>query len=537
MPDLRPPEAGPPRAEPAGAAGPAYAEAVGILVLLVLYAAMKAAFGILICDDAYITLGHARSWVSGLGPVMSAQNPVAGTSTPLFTALLALASLSLGTSDFERLAYGANVLADLAGLLLLHRIARKGLGLPAAWALGAAAAYGLSVNFLAVSAYGMETPLYAALALAAAWLRLFSARPFPWLFPVCLLAACLRPEGGLVAAMALAAGWFRDAREPRPVRVRRAALVCLAAGTGLLLYFLFYLHAYGHILPHSVLAKRLEIRVGPGEALWSWVANVFYKGPAFGGFTTATLANLLFLGAAAAGHLRPASARVPAFPWSLLLWPAAYFLFYLATRSSYILFTWYYLPVLPFLILLAVHGLFRLSDGRMRPWQAWAVLFAFAAWVSFQTFRQDLPGKHRLSKAAREDRYEAAAAILNAQPGPAPEVMIDEVGALAYFSRAKILDTHGLLSPEALPFLAPDPESHWDRLAALREKENPDWIVGLREAFLEDRFLPGEERVYHGYRRARILRVEGHGYNLEMWSKSARDDSTRFASRLRPAAR
>lgn len=544
-----------PDSRPAGAASRSpgsdflRGEVAASLLLLALYAALKSAFGILICDDAYITLGHARSWASGLGPVMSAQNPVAGTSTPLFTALLALESLVLRTSDYERLAYGTNVFADLAGLFLLHRIARKGLGLPAPWALGAAAAYGLSVNFLAVSAYGMETPLYTALGLAAAWLRLFSARPFPWLFPVCLLAACIRPEGGLVAAMALFAGWSRDLGLPRAVRLRRAALVCLAAGTGLLLFLLFYLHAHGHPLPLSVLAKRLEIRIGPGEALWSWVANVFYKGPAFGGLTVVTVANLLLLGAALAGHLRkrgpyPGPARVPppgpavpAFAWLLLLWPAAYFLFFLATRSSYILFTWYYLPVLPFLILLTVHGLARLADGRLRTAHAWVGLFAFAAWVSLQTFRHDLPGKHRFLKAAREDRYESAAAILNSLPGPAPVAMIDEVGALAYFSRAKILDTHGLLSPEALPFLAPTLEGYWERLAALREQEQPDWILGLREVGLEGKFLPGEDEVYRGYRSAHILRLEGHGYNLEMWSRKPPGDSTRFALAARPPLR
>jgi hypothetical protein len=114
--------------------------------------------------------------------------------------------------------------------------------------------------------------------------------------------------------------------------------------------------------------------------------------------------------------------------------------------------------------------------------------------------------------------------------------MIDEVGALAYFSRAKILDTHGLLSPEALPFLAPTLDGYWERLAALREKEEPDWILGLREVGLEGKFLPGEEKVFRGYQSAHILRLEGHGYNLEMWRKQAPGDSTRFASHARKIA-
>lgn len=503
----------------------------GFFVILSLYVAFKAAFGILICDDAYITLGHARSLVSGLGAVMSERNPVSATSTPLFTCLLALESLAFRTQNFERLAYLTNVAADLLGLFFLHRIAARGLGLPAPWALGAAGAYALSVNFLAVSAYGMETPLYTALGLAGVWLRLFSPLPFaramPALFPILMAAACIRPEGGLLAAALLAAGWFKDAGEGLPLatRMKRAFWVASAAGLGLLLFLLFYHLAYGHWLPHSVVAKRLEIRVGWGEALWSWIANVFFKGPTLGGASVTTAANLLILAAAAAGFLRKGAGP---FPWTLLLWPALYILFFLATRSSYILFTWYYLPVLPFLILACAAGLARLAAGRVEGRAAYGLLALFLAWVSAQTWLQDMPAKHRLLKAAREDRYEAAAALVNAEAGRAPTVMIDEVGALAYFCKARILDTHGLLSPEALPFLGPA-EGYWDRLADLGEKEKPDWIMGLREVHMEGKFHPGEDRLYRGYVQAHVLRLPPHGWNMEMWRRPETKDSTRFA--------
>lgn len=511
-----------------------YLDAVSLLAFFAAYAALKLAFGVLICDDAYITLGHARSWVGGLGPVMSAQNPVSATSTPLFTALLALESAVFRTGDYESLAYGTNLLADLAGLFLLHRIASRGLGLSTPYALGAMAAYGLSVNFLAVSAYGMETSVYTALGLAGAWLRLFSPRPFPRLPAVCLLAACIRPEGGLVAAVAVVAGWRLDAGD-RNARWRRALACCLGSASGLLLFFLFYRYAYGHWLPHSVVAKRLEIHIGLGEALWSWIANVFYKGPTLGGQSLVTLGNILAIAGAIAGFLRrgpvadsPATGSLRPFPPSLLAWPLAYFLFFMATRSSYILFTWYYLPVLPFLILAIVHGLARLFAGRLKPIAAYAALFAFLVYVPAQTMYQETPRKHRFFKQAREDRYRAAAEILNAQPGKAPVAMIDEVGALAYFSGAKILDTHGLLSPEALPYLG-GKEGYWERLAALRREQNPDWILGQREIEMEGRFWPGEEKLYEGYRLAHILRLPPHRFNMEMWTRAAPRDSTRLA--------
>ena len=109
---------------------------------------------------------------------MSALNPVCATSTPLHTAILALEAAVFGNHDYTVLAYFTNLFWDLIGLIFLHRIARQGLGMSAPLALATVAAYGLSVNTLAVSAYGMETPMYVALALAGTWYAFYSVRPF-----------------------------------------------------------------------------------------------------------------------------------------------------------------------------------------------------------------------------------------------------------------------------------------------------------------------------------------------------------------------
>ena len=219
-----------------------------------------------------------------------------------------------------------------------------------------------------------------------------------------------------------------------------------------------------------------------------------------------TAANLAVLAAAAGGYLlgnpegtRPQSAAAAAsaagpsarrrpIPWELLAWPAVYFLFFTATRSSYILFTWYFLPVLPFLILFLVAGLARLAE------------------------------------AAREGRYKEAARLIDslARPGETPLVMIDEVGAIGYWSHARILDTHGLLSPEALPFLGPA-EGYFTRMAALQDRFDPEWILGMRLVRDEGLWYPGEDGMYSGYGVFRVLRYPSHPYHVEMWRRLAPD--------------
>ena len=479
-----------------------------LALFLCAYAALKAGFGVLICDDAYITLSHARSLAEGLGPVMSARNPVCATSTPLYTLLLAGESLLLRTANFETLAFATNLVFDAAGLFFVHRLA-GGLGLSGPFRLAAVSAYGLSVSFLAVSAFGMETPLYAALALAGTYYRCYSEKPFPGLLTVCFLAPLVRPEGALLPAVLILSGLRRGEGWGR-------TLACAAAAAlGLALFFGFYQLAYGRWLPHSVVAKRLELRVGALESLESWILNVFYKGPSFGGRAVVTVANLLAAAAAAWGFARRPGGPVP---WALLAWPCAYILFFLATRSSYALFTWYYLPVLPFAILFLVAGLRRLVPLGKANGSAWAILFAFLVYVPVQTFLQGIPQKHRFAKQAREDRYLAAARILDAGSPPGSQVMVDEVGALGYFSRMKILDTHGLLSPEALPFLGGSAD-HWSRMDALQERFRPLWIMGMRPVSREGRLEEGEGAVLSGYRLEHALRLAPHPYLVEMWRR------------------
>ncbi|MDB5104294.1 MAG: putative rane protein [Fibrobacteres bacterium] len=531
---------------------------IGLAACLSAYAFLKHAFGILICDDAYITLAHARSWNAGLGPVMSAWNPVCATSTPLHTAILALEGAVLRTSDYLSLAYFTNLAWDLVGLFFLYRIARRGLDLAEPYALLALAAYALSVNFLAVSAYGMETPMYTALALAGSWFAFYAAPSRSGSSPpagsagaaglrglaaVAFLAPLARPEGALLPAVLILLRWRKEGGRPsrglaRPsgglTRPSGGLILCAAASAlGLAGFFAFNLYAYGRWLPHSILAKRLEIHVGFAEGLRSWILNVFYKGPCLGGTTVVTLANLAAMAAAAAGFLRPRRPGDPgagtgvtgrAVPWELLAWPFLYFLFFTVTRSSYILFTWYYLPVLPFLILFLAAGIGRLARDRLPSKAAWAVLLAFLAYVPAQSFRQRLPQKHVFAEAAREGRYRQAARIVDslAAPGKVPLVMIDEVGAIGYWSHARILDTHGLLSPEALPYLGPA-EGYFLRMAALQDRFDPDWIMGLRLARDEGLLYPGEDGLYAGYEPAGILRLPPHGYNMELWRRQPPD--------------
>ena len=169
-----------------------------------------------------------------------------------------------------------------------------------------------------------------------------------------------------------------------------------------------------------------------------------------------------------------------------------------------------------------MHALISL---RLNEHWIWVGVFAFLIYVPLQTFRQHLPAKHRFAQEAREDRYHRAGQILDSISGPNihPLVMIDEVGALGYYSHVGILDTHGLLSPESLPYLRGGDESYFLRMAALQERYDPEWILAMRFKKDEGQWYPGEDGLYAGYVSTFILRTPAHDYNFEMWRRVARD--------------
>lgn len=194
-----------------------------------------------IYDDAFITFRYARNLASGDGMVFNPGapwEPVLGTTTPLYAALLALPAW-LGFS-IPLASLALNVLFDG---LSAYMLARLGASRPLATSLGLLAFAALPA-LGRISVGGMEAPLFAFLSIAAVH-ALRIERPV--LAGVCAGLACTtRPEGVLLLAV-LAAFELRSVA--RALRfLAPVALVGLAAVAILAAY-------YGDPIPQSVQAK------------------------------------------------------------------------------------------------------------------------------------------------------------------------------------------------------------------------------------------------------------------------------------------
>ncbi len=376
-------------------------------------------------DDAYITFRYARNLAGGAGLVYNVGERVLGTSAPLFAILLALVHRVTGAA-IPGIAFGTGAaclpLVALAG----YRLARRVSG-PALAALFVAASLAPRES-LRVFASGMETPLYMLGLLVAVELACRGRDTAA--FAVAGALAFVHPDAVLlVPALAVA---LRLARGRWPWRAGALGLAPAAAAAAALGAF------YGSPVPHSVTAKRLVYAMPSGHAFSQLAETILdplrvARTPVPEAITTlAALAGL----ALALAFGRAALAALPALACALFA------VFYAGAFgiANPLVFEWYRPPLALAATFAVVACAARLPrTGRA----AAAVLLAGAAASHVAAFRPYDP-------FAREDVYARAAAALDL--GPGDTVAAPEIGALGWATRARVLDTTGLVSPAALAF-------------------------------------------------------------------------------------
>ena len=401
--------------------------------------------GPLFMDDAYITFRYARNLAGGVGLVYNAGERVLGTSAPLFAVLLAGLHRLTGVA-IPDLAFALGAACLPACALLGYRLARRAAG-PLLAALFVVAALSPRAS-LEVFASGMETPLYLAGLLGAVELACRGRDAAA--FAAAGALYFLHPDAAaLVAALPLA---LRVARGRWPWHALTLGLAPAAAAAAALWV------AYGSPLPHSVAAKRLAYAMPSGHAFSRLAETILdplvareMPGPPFVAalVAAAALALILVFGRAALGGL-PALA----FAGFSALYVAAF------AAANPLVFDWYRPPLAlasAFVVATCAARLPRIGRA------AAALLFAGSAAVHLAAFRPYDP-------SGREDVYARAAAALALRPDET--VAAPEIGALGWTTRARVLDTTGLVSPAALAWLGrPEGEGGSIPPRLLRETE------------------------------------------------------------------
>lgn len=437
-------------------------------------------------DDAFITFRYADQIALGNGFVYNLGEHVLGTSSPLFTLLLAIVSLLR-----IPLVWGALALSLLASGLtavILYRFARAlrftHLAiLPAVLYIGWPRSLPAEIS-------GMETALFTLLVIASFYYQ--HRRLEIYALGMATLAAVTRPEGiGLLALLLLynlyhdRAGWRRYLSTP---------LMILAP------WLLFSWQYFGSIIPHSITAKlALYSQFGTMPASEAIASLLGLQSPL--GWI---LLPLLLVGAWELNRKQDAGKLE-------LIWLVGTFLFFSLSRTH--LFHWYITPVYPVLLIFVAAGVNVVYERlRIPPHRAGQIgdLLAVVACAAVLVISSSQLSYYREIQQTTEKVHREIGTYLFAQTDKDAIVAAEDIGYIGYYSKRTILDRDGLVSPIAVEY------NRDARYSELIQDARPDYLVACVgspiSGFLEE---PNFLAQYHELKRFDYRTIEYRVYQRQ----------------------
>lgn len=434
-------------------------------------------------DDAYITFRYAANLLAGNGLVYNPGELVLGTTTPFYALLLSLLGSLVGgpQADFPRIAWLLSAAVDGLNAWLLMRLGarlgmeRSGIAAAAVWAIAP-----WSVSF---AIGGMETSVFVALLLATLYLHLENQPVYSAL--TAGLSLLTRPEALLLLPLLfLQRLWDSRRRRPdtgaRPITAGEAAALLIPVS----LWGAYGAWIYGSPIPSNIAAKAAAYAMPPYSGLIRLLqhyATPFLGHDLLGGWWIAAglllFPGLCLLGGWSVLRRHPRS-------WPLLVFPWLYLLAY--SLANPLIFRWYLTPPLPFYLLLIFAGLERLAaDLKFPGLFNLAAAAAFALTASGWTLQPDhgpaLPAP-RMAYIELELLYAQAADIVGAEADPGDLLAAGDIGVLGYRSGLRIMDTVGLITPQAARYYPLPPEVYVINYAVSSElvlDQQPEWLVIL----------------------------------------------------------
>ncbi|HUF38670.1 MAG TPA: hypothetical protein VMN57_09115 [Anaerolineales bacterium] len=442
-------------------------------------------------DDAYITYRYARNLLAGDGLVYNPGERVLGTTTPLYAGILAGPGFFMGgtAAPFPEISLILNAAADAVTCCFLLALGRK-LGIPLAGASTGLvwAVLPFSVTF---AIGGLETSVF--VLLLAATVYFYLDRRFAAAALSAALSLLARPDAGLLILPLAIDRIYLAMRNPGRggVSWKESA----AFGLPLLAWLIPATLYYGSPIPHSLSAKAVAYSLPPDAAftrLLQHYATPFMENLTFG--SAGIVAGLVlypFLALLGARRLIGTTPRIwpfLAFPW---LWFAAYAI------ANPLIFRWYLTPPLPAYIFSILAGLATLRKDLAAAGRTGAlpnvmaavllagpVLLVLRGWEIRPNHGPSGPAPE-MAYIELELKYIEAAEFLNpilAVADGEPVLAAADIGALGYYTGVPILDTLGLISPEATAYYPTRPEYHANAYAVAPElilDLKPDFIVLL----------------------------------------------------------
>ena len=425
-------------------------------------------------DDAYITFRYAKNLANGLGFVYNVGEPVLGTTTPLYTLWLALVSILTRSQNFPWIALLTNAIFDFATIVFFRQLwlALKMENLSASLI---AMTYLLNPIRIGVSVGGMETSVTVFWIVATFYTYIVLKKDL-WAAAMCGVAFLTRPDTILLSGILVGITILLYRRLPI-----KEGIVFVSVITP---WMIFSWLQFGNPIPHSILAKSQAYVVHPLHAPATLLGYLANRAPlshlnwplSILGFSLGM--GLFFY---LIGTVRSFSENARTITFSIF--PFLYVTGLIIAHP--LLFIWYFPPFTIFLdglIFVGVMTIFRHTTPRIKPvinFLVWMTLLI----VEWNGITANIHG-WSVHFRDREDVYAQVATILKDKIIPEETIAASEVGVLGYeFPSNMIIDTVGLISPEAVPYLLkaplPDQPTNYAISNEVIEALQPDYIISL----------------------------------------------------------
>lgn len=435
------------------------------------------------CEDAYITYRYSANMAQGYGPVFNPGDRVEGYSNFIWMAGLSIAhALGFDMAAMSRIAGG---IFNTFSLLLVWYIPRRYFGIKGLQGVIAPLLYLLFLPFHFYATAGLETSLYTLLILLCLYTLLWAEnRPLPMTVSgfFFLLLALTRPEGIIFFAF-LCCYWIwrrLAAKESLQQYLPAFILFCVCYGA----FILWRLSYYELPFPNTYYAKGtlpLFIRVPLGAFI---TKGFFTHYPHFLIFL------FTFFGFVKTNEKKHAIRPVIIFIVAGLLFSIGF------SGFDWMPFFRYNVPIVPLFIIISqivsTEIWNRLTlKGRAKQKLVWAALVVFLVFLASEQFVQDIAFNLRW-KGINDFAYHNHKVLgewIKKELGNKPVIAIGDVGRLAFFSQATILDIFGLTNKEfaqlkknygapdiRLPFGEISFDSYKAKERALLLKLLPDYI-------------------------------------------------------------
>jgi arabinofuranosyltransferase len=396
-----------------------------VVVLSLVAIAARIVVGMHITDDAYITMRYSRNLLAAGAMSYNPPDAVLGTSTPLWTWILALAGAIRLPIEAASVTIAAAADICSIALILTSPVARSAAAIVAAATIAAWPAY------VVYAVSGMETSLYV-LTVVAVVTALSRQRTVTAGVAASFGALC-RPDGALLVLLGF--GWTLLTRS-------RTAAVRFASAAALILapWMAFALWRFGSPVPSSVIAKAAAAAADP----WTLSFQSLYA--YFGQGLYLPLTVLAVVGCFANTSASPF--------WRLYATWAFGYLAAMCALNAFTHFPWYFVPLLPVYTASAAMAIehlavrFDLFTSFMRLTGARTALAAVLGIVLLS--RMPHLERYLVTNAeGREALYTSIASEL-ALVDPGCTIAATEIGAIGYHYPGRVLDLVGLVSPEVL---------------------------------------------------------------------------------------